>query len=339
MADKKIALYYDSDDDYRIERTLLKEANIQNVEFVIFGKDFLRYNTQAFLEKCRNVDGAIIQCLKVTEDILRQMPNLRIMALHAIGCDHVDLDAATRHRVAVTNAPGFCTEEAAMHTIGLALDLIRGITIQNRAVREGIWNPMGNGFAKRLSELTVGLIFFGSIPQYMAPVLNAFRLKVISWAPTKSKEYLMSFGVEKAETLDVLLSRSDIVSLHTPLVNTATPACPSTVHLMGEKEFSRMKNTAFFVNTARGACVDEKALISALRDGEIAGAAVDVIENEKEFDSELIQLENCIVTPHSAWFSEDAFSNVRKLALQMVVEYLLAEKTPRFLANPKVMDI
>jgi D-3-phosphoglycerate dehydrogenase len=334
---KKIALYYPANDNYELEFRLLRDRGLDDVELITFNDDRLRYDTEAFLEQSSGADAVIIECMRMTDALFEHLPKLRILALHAIGSDHVDICAATKHGVVVANAPGFCREEVALHTLTFMLELTRGVMDRHLVLRNGRWEPIGYTGARRLSELTVGLVFFGGIPQYLTTALKSLGAKVIAWAPTKSAEFLESFGASKANSLDELLFQADIVSLHCPLVMDEKNGLPSTYHLMGETEFAKMKKTAYFINTSRGACVDESALVHALRSGSIAGAAVDVLEDEKTLGSELIQMNNCIVTPHSAWFSQDAFSYVRHLCLSTAVDYLLKKTTPRFIVNPEVL--
>lgn len=160
----------------------------------------------------------------------------------------------------------------------------------------------------------------------MVPILQAIGLRVIVYAPTKSAEYLEEYGVEKVDSLDELLATSDIVSLHTPLL-------PETRHLIGKRELELMKPTAFLINTARGSVVDEPALVEALTTGQIAGAGVDVIEDEDTETSDLFSLENVLITPHAAFISEESLADGRRIALQQLVQRLVFNEAPENLVN------
>jgi D-3-phosphoglycerate dehydrogenase len=323
MMDKRRVLYYNIDDNLDYENMLLKEWSIDNLELVEV-KD--KEGSKSFVEYAYDFDGVVVEYQQITEDIINSLPNLKIVTLQSIGYNNVDIDAATRKGVCVTNIPGFCTEEVALHTVGMIIDLVRKITFLDRSVRKGKWNPLYGYKTYRLTGKIAGLYFFGSIPKAMTPVLKALGLNILVYAPTKTKEYLMEYGVEKVDTFEELLTRSDFVSLHCPLME-------STTHLISERELELMKDTAYLINTARGKVVDEKALVKALESGKIKGAAVDVIEDEEAEQSELFKLENTIITPHAAFVSEDSFYEGRKRSLKQLVLRLSKNKSPEYLVN------
>jgi len=316
-------LYYHIDDTLDYENQLLQEWGVTDL--------CLREEKgEVPLAECaQNAEGLVVEYEQITAEKMRQLPNLKIISLQSIGYNNVDTAAATQQNICVTNAPGFCAEEVATHAVGMMLDLARKLTYFDRTVRSGKWDPLLGYPLHRLSGETVGLVYFGNIPQKMVPILEALQMQVLVYAPTKSKEYLAEFGCEKAETLDELLERSDFVSLHTPLM-------PQTTHLIGEKELKRMKKTAFLINTARGPVVDEPALVQALKIGEILGAGIDVIEDEGTEESELFKLENTVITPHAAFISEDSFYDARKKALAQMVQRLSKCERPEFLVNKAV---
>ncbi|MDN3954831.1 C-terminal binding protein [Sporolactobacillus laevolacticus] len=326
MAKKKV-LYYNIDDNLDYERGLLTQWGIEDLELVEI-KDYDR--EKPFVVHARAVDGIVVEYQQLTREIIEQLPNLKIISLQAIGVDNVDVEAATDHGVSVTNCPGFCSEEVALHTIGLMIDLTRKITLLDRSVRHGKWDPLYGYKTYRLTGKTVGLYFFGSIPRAMMPMLQALNVRVLVYAPTKTKAFLKEYGAEKVDTFEELLTQSDILSLHCPLLD-------STIHLISEPELKMMKKSSFLINTARGKVVDEVALVSALKTGEIKAAAVDVIENETTETSPLFALDNTIITPHSAFVSEDSFYNARKIALEQLVQRLSKNQKPTYLVNPNVM--
>ncbi len=316
-------IYYNIDDTLDYETQLLQEWGVTDVELIEI-KDAER--ATAFTEAVQEADGLVVEYDQVTAERMEKLPKLKIVALQSIGFNNVDIDAATEHGVCVTNIPGFCTEEVATHTIGMLLDLTRKITYLDRSVRAGQWNPLLGYELHRLTDKTFGMVFFGSIPKAMMPMLKALGLKVLVYAPTKTKEFLAEYGAEKAETLDELLEKSDFVSMHCPLNDV-------TNKMMGAAQFAKMKQSAFFINTARGGVVDEPALVEALKTGEIMGAAVDVIADEASEKSDLFALENTVITPHAAFMSVDAFYNGRKLALEQLVQRLSKKEIPTNLVN------
>jgi D-3-phosphoglycerate dehydrogenase len=323
---KMKVLYYNIDDTLDYERGLLEEWGIEDIELIEI-KDY--DDEKPFIEHARQADGVVVEYQQMTRELIDQLPRLKIISLQSIGVDNVDVSAATEHGICVTNCPGFCSEEVALHTIGMLIDLTRKITFLDRSVRAGKWDPMHGYKTYRLAGKTVGLYFFGSIPKAMIPMLHALKVKVLAYAPTKTGTFLREYGVYKAETFEELLTQSDILSLHCPLMD-------STTHLISERELKLMKKSAFLINTARGKIVDEAALVSALREGEIKAAAADVIEDETTEQSLLFDLENTIITPHSAFVSEDSFYTARKMALRQLVQRLSNNKRPTTLVNPEV---
>lgn len=320
--EKKKILYYQIDDTLDYESDLLRQWGITDLELV-------QAKEGDFVEEARDAAGAVVEYQQVTRPIIEQLPQLKIVALQSIGVDNIDLDAATDHGLCVTNCPGFCSEEVALHTIGLIIDLARKITALDRLVRAGSWDPLLGYPIHRLSNKTIGLYFFGSIPKKMIPMLRGLQLSILVYAPTKTAEYLAGFGAEKANSFDELLQRSDILSLHCPLI-------PETEHLISDRELQLMKKTAFLINTARGRVVDEAALVRALKSGAIQAAAVDVIEDEVGAKSELFTLENAVITPHAAFVSEDSFYGARKTALAQLVQRICRNGRPEHLVNSAV---
>lgn len=327
----KKVLYFNIDDNLDYENSLLSEWGIDDVELVeVKDKEYKK----SFGEYVRDTDaeGLVVEYDKVTREVMDKSPKLKIVSLQSIGYNNIDIGAATEHGICVTNIPGFCADEVALHTIGFAIDLARKITYFDRTVQQGKWDPLLGYKMNRLKDKIFGMVFFGEIPKRMVPVLKALGLNILVYAPTKSKEFLAEYGCEKAETLDELCERSDFVSMHCPLIEGVT------YHMMGKKQFKKMKKTAFFINTARGSVVDEPALVEALKTGEIQAAAIDVIEDEMNEESELFGLENCILTPHSAFLSEGSFYEGRRRCLEHLVQRLSEKKQqrPTNLVNPQV---
>ena len=322
-------LYFNIDDNLDYENSLLKEWGINDLELIEikdkdYKKDFISHINDS------GADGLVVEYEQVTEDVMNKCPNLKIVSLQSIGYNNVDIPSATKHGICVTNIPGFCAEEVAVHAVGFLIDLVRKNTYLDKSVRAGKWDPLLGYKTYRMTGLTFGMVFFGEIPKKMVPILKALGLKILVYAPTKTKEYLADFGCEKAETLDELLEKSDFVSLHCPLIKDVT------YHLMGEEQFAKMKPSAFLINTARGSVVDEAALVKALKTGQIKGAGIDVIEDEVNETSELFGLDNVVITPHAAFVSEDSFYDGRKRALEQLVMRLSKKERPTSLVNKDI---
>lgn len=319
-------IYYNVDDTLDYENKLLNDWGITDIELV---EKKNHDPNVSFIDSVKEADGLIVEYEQITKDVVESLPNLKIVSLQSIGYNNVDIEACTEHHVCVTNAPGFCAEEVAVHAVGLAIDLVRKITFYDKTVRSGKWDPLLGYKTYRMRGMTFGMVFFGTIPKTMVPILKALGLKILVYAPTKTKEYLAEFGCEKADTLEQLLEQSDFVSLHCPLME-------ATTHLIGEEQLMKMKPTAFLINTARGAVVDEPALVKALKDGTIKGAGIDVIEDEVNETSELFELENVVITPHAAFISEDSFYDAREKALRQQVMRLSEQKVPEYIVNKDV---
>ena len=322
-------LYYNIDDNLDYENSLLKEWGISDIELIEI-KD--PKGTENFVSHINEVkaEGLVVEYESVTAEVMDSCPTLKQVSLQSIGYNNVDIKAAIKKGISVTNIPGFCAEEVSVHAIGMLIDLVRKISFYDRTVRSGKWDPLLGYKTYRMTGKTFGMVFFGEIPKKMVPVLKALGLKILVYAPTKTKEFLAEYGCEKAETLEQLLKESDFVSLHCPLIKDVT------YHLIGEKELSLMKKEAFLINTARGSVVDEKALVSALKMGTIKGAGIDVIEDEANETSELFDLENVVITPHAAFISEDSFYDGRRRALEQLVQRFSKKVKPSTIVNKDV---
>ena len=295
-----------------LERRMLGELGRDDVEVYEVDSDNAGRPARGSLS---GADALVIEWGKADARTFVAAPQLRCVSMMAIGHDNIDDAAATAHGCWVTNVPDYCTYDVALHTLGLIVDLYKKITWFDRQVRDGVWDDMAGYDAPRPQGQTAGLVFFGSIAQALTPMLKSIGMEVMAYAPTKSPAFLASHGVAKAESLEELLEKSDVVSLHCPLVDvTRDIICVRTLRLM--------KPTAFFVNTSRGGCVVEEDLAQALTDGTIRAAAVDVKRDETNAKSPLVGLDNCIVTPHCAYHSSDSYTERRTRALKNALEAL-----------------
>jgi D-3-phosphoglycerate dehydrogenase len=234
----------------------------------------------------------------ITGDVMARMPGCKIIARYGIGVDTIDLDAATAAGIIVTNNPTYCIEEVAEHTMALLLACARKVAFYDRQVRGGRWEVPPGKPLFRLAGRTLGLVGFGNIARTVAARAAAFGMRVLYCDPfVQSGQF--SVPGDKRELAD-LLSEADFVSVHPPLV-------PETRGLMNDEAFARMKPTAFLVNCARGPIVDTQALVRALDAGRIAGCALDTTDPEPLPDPHPLRgRDNVIVTPHVAWYSEQA---------------------------------
>jgi D-3-phosphoglycerate dehydrogenase len=273
----------------------------------------------------------------VTRRVLESIPRVKVISRYGVGLDNVDLDAATDVGIVVTHYPGYCTSEVADHALSMILALNRRIVEQDRALREGAWLEHGpatrrilRGPIQPLREQTLGIVGFGRIGQAVAARARPFNLTIIAADPYIDPETMVAAGVEPVELPD-LLARADIVTLHTPLT-------PETRGMIDAAALARMKPEAVLVNTARGPIIDLPALARALQEGQLAGAALDVVDPEPlPADSPFYGMPNVILTPHSAYYSERSVDVVRRETLLEALQ-VLRGKRPRTVANPAVLD-
>lgn len=273
----------------------------------------------------------------ITRRVLENIPSVKVIARYGVGLDNVDLDAAADVGIVVTHFPGYCTSEVADHALSMILALNRRIVEQDRALREGAWVEHGpatrrilRGPVQPLREQTLGIIGFGRIGQAVAARAKAFGVTIIAADPHIAAEIIRNAGAEPV-TLEELLARSDIVTIHTPLT-------PATRGMIDAAALAHMKPTAVIVNTARGPIIDLPTLSQALQEGRIAGAALDVVDPEPlAAGSPLYEMPNVILTPHSAYYSERSVDVVRRQTLHEALQ-VLRGKRPDTVANPAVLS-
>jgi D-3-phosphoglycerate dehydrogenase / 2-oxoglutarate reductase len=234
----------------------------------------------------------------ITADVMARMPRCKIIARYGIGVDTIDLAAATDAGIIVTNNPSYCIEEVAEHTMALLLACARKVAFYDRLVRRGRWEVPPGKPMFRLVGRTLGLVGFGNIARAVAARAAAFGMRVLFHDPFVERGQFKVPG-EKRELPD-MLGASDFVSLHPPLN-------PATRGMMGDEAFARMKPTAFLINCSRGPIVDTQALVRALDAGRIAGCALDTTDPEPLPDPHPLRgRDDVILTPHAAWYSEQA---------------------------------
>jgi D-3-phosphoglycerate dehydrogenase / 2-oxoglutarate reductase len=239
----------------------------------------------------------------ITADVMAQMPRCRIIARYGIGVDTIDLDAATRAGIIVTNNPAYCVEEVAEHTMALLLAGARKIAFYDRLVRAGRWEVPPGKPMYRIAGSTLGLVGFGNIARQVAVRAAGFGMRVLFADPFVREGEFDAPG-RKMELAD-MLREADFVSLHPPLT-------PQTRKMIDDRAFSQMKPTSILVNCSRGPVVDTDALVRALDAGRITGCALDTVDPEPLPDPHPLRgRENVIINPHAAWYSEQAMKGLQ----------------------------
>lgn len=282
-------------------------------------------STDELLALCSDVAGAIVSTDPFTADVMRASPGLRVIARVGVGIDSIDATAATELGIAITTTPGANESTVADHAVAMMLALLRRIPENDAGVRRGEWNRTGPHTPLLLTGLTVGLIGYGHIGRLVGRRLEGFDVELLVADPALAQSETPR-SVELAE----LLARSDVVSLHCPLI-------PSTRHLIDHGALQLMRPHAILVNTSRGAVVDEAALVKALQEGVIAGAALDVFEQEPPDDTPLLSMPNVVVSPHVGGISTTSVDEMTRRATSSVID-ILDGRVPDGLANRAVLN-
>lgn len=267
-------------------------------------------------ERIRDADIVLCNKTSMTRDVLESAQNLKYIGLFATGFNNVDLDYTNKKGITVCNVPGYSTEAVAQHTFALILEVISRVSDYNKTVKDGDWvkSKTFSYFPIPIFELsgkTIGIVGLGSIGIRVAEIAKAFGMNVIFY--NRSNKNID--GMTQVD-FDTLLKESDIVTLHCPL-NSQSDS------IMNKDAFAKMKDNSIFINTARGGLVDEYALKEALLCGKLLGAGLDVLRKEPmDENCPLINIDNCIITPHIAWASLETRRRLLKIVVDNIEKYL-----------------
>jgi len=245
-----------------------------------------RLNEEEIINMGDRVVGIIAGTEKISKKVITALTTLKVISRYGVGMDSVDLDTARQKGIEVFNTPDAPTEAVAELALSMIFSLLRKICMLNFEVHGGTWKPQ---LGSLLSRKTVGIMGLGKIGRKVIQLLEPFGVKILGFEQTPDPVFIAKYNISIVAP-DALLSQSDIISLH-------LPSTTGTHHILGEKEFSKMKKTSILINTARGNLIDEKALYIALKNRTIAGAGLDVFENEPRV-GKLKDLDNAILTPH-----------------------------------------
>jgi D-3-phosphoglycerate dehydrogenase / 2-oxoglutarate reductase len=313
-----VVIAYHPFGDLQIEREILQRLGGRVLEFTAT-------NTPEVREALRTADALMVTTQPVPADLIAVMERCRIISRVGTGLDAIDLEAAAQKGIWVTYVPDYSIDEVSTHAISLLLALARGIPDLVASTRAGRWDNTAGGTMYRLKGQVLGILGCGRIGQAAAAKGLGLGLRVIAHDPYMDDDAIRACGVEPVD-LDTLLRDSDFITLHTPLSE-------SNRHIINAASLAKMKPTAYLINTARGPLIDEMALLHAVRAGQIAGAALDVLTVEPPSpDHPLLHEPRILVTPHTAWYSEAAKVDVRIRGAEEVVRVLNGEP-PRAPAN------
>ncbi len=312
-----VVIAYASPEGLAIERPILEAAGIEVIHTATL-------ETPEALEAARQADALMVTLNQVTPEIIDRLECCKVITRVGVGVDAIDIPAATRKGIWVTNVPDYSIDEVSTHAIALLLNYARRLPTLFDQVERGAWWDINQVRSiARLNQQTIGLLGYGRIGQAAAVKAAALGMRVIANDPYILPDALPPNPAPLVD-LDTLLRESDYLSLHAPHNET-------TYHIINARTLALMKPTAYLVNTARGALVDTDALIEAIRSNRIAGAALDVLEREPmPADSPLRNDSRILVTPHAAWYSLEADVDVHVKGAQEIVRVLRGEhpRTP-----------
>ena len=306
MALYKVVLTDNIFPDLEIEKNMLDKVGAELV-LVPPGDNICDYVADA--------DVVVNTYAKVTADVVNRMQKCKMVIRNGIGVDTIDVDACTRKGIIVSNVPHYCSDEVATHTMALMLAVTRKLKALDNSVSRGQWDVKRAMPLFSLEDKTLGLIGFGKIPRLIIEKARVFGMRVIAYDPYISKADMNACHAKKV-SLDDLLAQSDVVSLHCPLNE-------STRNMIDLAAFKKMKSSAYLINVARGPIVNEADLVTALEEGLIAGAGLDLLtENAVDVNNPLLKFEQVIITPHCAWYSEESIIRRRTQTMENVVAVL-----------------
>lgn len=299
-----------------------------SVEEVVLAPNYEVSTLAALLDE--KVEGVIVRYNIFNRELIEKAPNLKVIARHGIGVELIDLKAANEHGVMVVNTPDAATVSVAEHVVLMALMLSKKILTADAAIRQGNYAIKDIYQPDDVEGKTLGLVGFGRIGREVAKRCRGLDMQVKAYDPYLKAEQVEALGVSMVRTLEELLETADIVSLHTPLTE-------DTRHLIGEQELNRMKPSAFLINCSRGAVVDEAALVKALKCKKIAGAGLDVFEQEPPSeDNPLFSMENVVVSPHSSSLTQNGKIKMAVGAVEQLLHVQRGE-IPAHIVNKEVL--
>lgn len=311
--------------DYEYESLECEKKVLQEIRVNLLS---CQCKTEAdLIQQTRDADALLVQYAEINRTVLEKLEHCKVIVRYGIGVDNVDLKAATEFGIPVANVPDYGLQEVADHTIALLLSAARKIVQLNQSVRNGEWDYSLAKPLRRLQGRTLGLIAFGNIARLVATRAKGFGLKIKVFDPYLPKDKAEEYGAQIVD-FQTLIRTSDFISIH-------CPATAETHHMFNQEVFKDMNPECILVNTARGSIIDEDALIEALENGYIAGAAIDVIEKEPiDLNSKLLHLDNLVITPHAAWYTEEAQESLQRCAAEEVVR-VLTGKSAKHIVNPE----
>jgi D-3-phosphoglycerate dehydrogenase / 2-oxoglutarate reductase len=297
---------------------------VEDIETIMYYKD------KPLTDIVQDVSGIMVGLSTFDAAVIESAPNLKILAKHGVGYDNIDVAAATKRNIPVAVTPYANNMSVAEFTVGFMLALSKKFYPSNQALKMGTYRGMKNYTGIDLWGKTIGVIGLGRIGSEVSRICRlAFNMTVLAYDPYVTEAYIANTGAQRVANLEELLKQSDYVTVHCLLSS-------ETKDIIGKKEMEMMKNSAYLFNTARGGIIDEEALVKALDDGQIQGAAIDAtILEPPGSDHPLVMHDKVLVTPHIAANSDEAMSRMAAMAAQEIVRVLSGQK-PFNIVNPEI---
>lgn len=280
---------------------------------------------EQLIEECKDASAIIVGIAEIKERLIKEAKKLIIITRHGVGYDNVDVKAATREGIFVTNTPAVNAQTVAEYTLGSILSLVRKIATADAGMKSGGWRKK-EYWGVELKGKRMGIIGLGQIGSRVAMLARSFGMDVLACDPYVSQDKANSLGVRLVD-MGTLLTEADVVSLHVNLTE-------GTRRLIDKKKLSLMKKSAYLINVARGEVVDEKALYEALKNEKIAGAALDVFKEEPPADYSIVKLPNVLATPHIAAWTEEVRRRMATVAAEQVIMALKGERPTHAVNSP-----
>lgn len=303
----------------------------ERILFAATGAELQLYQCQTeeeVIDVAKGAIGIINSDIPITRKIIESLPDLKVIAKYGIGVDEIDVEAADEYGVYIANVPDYCQDEVANHTLTLILALNRKIIYYNQQVKNGNWGFDVGAPLHRFNTQTVGLISYGGIARLLSQKLQALGFKVIAYDPLVEKSgQVVDVKLVK---LEELMMQSDIISIHAPLI-------ADTHHLINKRMLALSKKSAVIVNAGRGSVIKETDLIQALMEKTIAGAALDVLEDEPIIQEHpFLTMDNVILTPHVAFYTEESMNELKEKTVDNILDVLNGGRPRYAVNNPKI---
>jgi len=273
------------------------------------------------IERIKDKDGVLTQLTDIIdEEVISNLDNVKVIANYAVGFNNIDIDAAKKRNIVITNTPDVLSDTTAELGWALLFAVSRRIVESDKYTRSGKWKQFSPSLmlGQDINNKTLGIIGAGRIGQAFAKKSTGFDMSIIYHNRSRDLEFENNYNAKYVD-FETLIKESDVISIHIPLIE-------STKKLIGENEFSKMKKNCILINTARGPIIDEQALVKALKDNKIFGAGLDVYENEPEITKELLELNNVVLTPHIGSASSETRNKMSEMAANNIIKVLNGEE-------------